>query len=127
MESGNAQNQQEFMDEVADALDAAADELDSNGEQTSGDLTISQSGNGGANFVQKLVYSTFYSASFGACFPVFLACRYVPKQNPLVQGMIAGGSAATHDVDAWLERTKQYARDKAEQSATTGGVAPEPA
>lgn len=137
METAQDKNPQVFLNEVADAMDAAANQLDSaadgNGHANGRLLPIS-----GASevwrpkFAQKLVYSSCYTLSFGICFPVFLACRYIPKNNSLVQGIIEGGSAASRDVDAWLARSaaaKQHAATDIEEDvvADTGAGALAPA
>ncbi len=59
---------------------------------------------GWVTFSERLVYTTTYTLSFGVCFPVLLACRCIPQNNPLVQGLIAGASDASTQVDVLFAR-----------------------
>lgn len=112
MEPNQTDNPQAFLNEVADAMESAASQIDeSSAVQTMG-LVTTNSHVGKAKFAPRLVYSTCYSLSFGVCFTTFLVCRYVPKNNSLVQGIISGGAAATNDVDAWLARRQEASQHK---------------
>ena len=121
-------NDQTFLNNVADAIDAAANRLES---EANGCLTTLKSNTDGAyssKFPQKIVYSTCYTLSFGVCFPVFLLCRYVPKENSLVRGMIDGGTAANQQATDWLARRQNQIIDAAEAAeeklvSETGSIA----
>ncbi|MDB5337571.1 MAG: hypothetical protein JWN70_3190 [Planctomycetaceae bacterium] len=109
METDNAPLTSDFLTEVADQMDATADQLDccANG-QTNGQVVAASVASGGIwpiKFAEKLVYTTSYTLSFGVCFPVFLVCHYIPKNNPVVRGLIAGGEGASAKADAWLTRS----------------------
>ena len=119
MENQTDGNPQVFLNDVADAMDAAASQFENQTNGAPSEITTTSSQLWQPKFGQKLVYSTCYSISFGVCFPVFLACRYVPKNNALVQGMIAGGSAATADVDAWLARINDAKKRASETGEAT--------
>ena len=98
----------DFLTEVADEMEATADKLDSCADgQNNGRLFGVSSATGRAGwvrFAEKFAYTASYSVSFGVCFPVFLACHYIPKNNPVVRGLIAGATDASSKVDAWLTR-----------------------
>lgn len=121
-------NEQSFLHNVADAIDAAANRLET---EANGCLTTLKSNTNSiysSKFPQKVVYSTCYSLSFGVCFPVFLLCRYVPKENALVRGMIDGSAAASQHVSDWLARRdeqKESAEEIAEEKlvSETGSIA----
>jgi hypothetical protein len=50
-------------------------------------------------FVNRLVYSTCYSTSYGIVFPAVLLARCVPVNNAAVRGLIDGADAARRRVD----------------------------
>ncbi len=109
METENAQPISDFLTEGADQMDATADHLNSsaNGQTNGRVLTawVSCGVSGPVKFAEKFVYATGYTLSFGVCFPVFFVCHYIPKNNPVVRGLIAGSSDASSKVDAWFTRT----------------------
>lgn len=59
-------------------------------------------------FGSKLAYTACYTLSYGVCFPVFLACRYVPKNNELVNGLVDGGKSANKAVDELMSRARDW-------------------
>jgi hypothetical protein len=81
-----------ILDRVADELDAAASQVPAGGAPRSTFATVAGSP---YRFLSKVVYTTGYGISFGFVFPSVLLARMVPKQNALVQGMIAGGTDAS--------------------------------
>lgn len=127
MEQYSDPSSQSFLNNVADAMDAAADRMEL--AVVGSTESAGTRANWAANFPQKLVYSSCYSLSFGVCFPVFLAARYVPKDNAFVKGIIAGSSAASADVDAWLARAaaKQAATAEETELSDQGAAALAPA
>lgn len=132
METTQEKNPQAFLNEVADAMDAAADQMDSSANGRPAALTTTNGEIWQPKFAQKLIYTSCYTFSFGVCFPTFLLCRYIPKNNSLVQGMIEGGAAAQRDVDAWLakvQESKQRAAEAKEDAdvADVGAAALSPA
>jgi hypothetical protein len=50
-------------------------------------------------FVNRLVYATCYSTSYGMVFPAVLLARCVPVNNAAVRGLIDGAHAARQKVD----------------------------
>ena len=122
METAQDQNSQAFLNEVANAMDAAADQMDRSANGRPAELTTTNHEIWQPKFAQKLIYTSCYTLSFGICFPTFLACRYIPKNNSLVQGMIDGGAAATRDVDAWLAKV-QESKQRASENVEDGLVA----
>ena len=122
METAQDQNSQAFLNEVANAMDAAADQMDRSANGRPAELTTTSNEIWQPKFAQKLIYTSCYTLSFGICFPTFLACRYIPKNNSLVQGMIDGGAAATRDVDAWLAKV-QESKQRASENVEDGLVA----
>lgn len=135
MATDNAPPASDFLNEVADQMDATADQLDSctNGQNNGRVIDASAASRGvfGIRFAEKLVYTTSYTLSFGVCFPVFLACHYIPKNNPLVRGLIAGGRDASSKADALLTRSitapslvTESLEDKLVAEAGAGALAP---
>ena len=132
METVQEKNPQAFLNDVADAMDAAADQMDSSANGQPAALTTTNGEIWQPKFAQKLIYTSCYTLSFGVCFPTFLLCRYVPRNNPLIQGMMDGSAAATRDVDAWLAKvqdSKQRAAEAKEDAvvADMGAAALSPA
>lgn len=109
MTTDNAPPTSDFLSDVADQMDATADQLESSANGPNNGQVIDPSAASGGiwriKFAEKLVYTTSYTLSFGVCFPVFLVCHYIPKNNPLVRGLIAGGSDASSKVNALLTRS----------------------
>lgn len=132
MDNVNENAPQTFLNEVADKIDAAAAQLDGSAVEPANGQVVSLSSGGSfwrPRFAQKLVYSSCYTLSFGVCFPVFFVCGYIPKNNPLVQGLIEGSAAASADVDAWLSRSKvtktvESLEDALVAEAGAGALAP---
>ena len=87
METTKDKDPQVLLNQVADAMDAAADQMESSANGQPAPLATISGEIWRPKFAQKLIYSSCYTLSFGVCFPVFLVCRYVPKNNPLVQGL----------------------------------------
>ena len=55
-------------------------------------------------FVSRFVYTTCYTVSYGVVFPSVLVARSIPKNNPIVHGLIDGAHAATDMVDDMKKR-----------------------
>jgi hypothetical protein len=108
-------HEQTFLNNVADAIDSAATRLESEANGCLTNLKSTTNAIYSPKFPQKVVYSTCYTLSFGVCFPVFLVCRYVPKNNSLVRGMIDGGTAASNHVSEWLARRQEDKQEAAER------------
>jgi hypothetical protein len=68
-----------------------------------------------------MVYTACYTLSYGVCFPIFMACKYIPKNNEIVNGLIDGGASANHAVDEMMARAQQWrlARNEAAEAAET--------
>jgi hypothetical protein len=55
-------------------------------------------------FVSRFVYTTCYTISYGVVFPTVLVARSVPKNNPIVHGLVDGAHAALDMVDEMQKR-----------------------
>ena len=107
---------QSTLSDVADKMEAAAAALEGGG----GDAADSSRPLGKyVQFGSKMVYTACYTLSYGVCFPVFLACRYVPKNNELVNGLVDGGVSASHAADEMMARAEEWrlARREAAEAA----------
>ena len=108
MDQTTSQDTQEFLSGVANELDAQASKM----EAANGAVDTGASCKTGrridAQFASKMVYTACYTLSYGICFPIFAVCRYIPKNNELVNGLIDGGVSANHSVDEMMERAKKW-------------------
>jgi hypothetical protein len=95
-----------FLSDVANKLESAASNLESGVGTTSAAVEDWSHKYLNANFASKLAYTACYTLSYGVCFPIFVACHYVPKSNSLVEGLVDGGASANQSVDQMLERIK---------------------
>lgn len=50
-------------------------------------------------FVSRFVYTTCYTISYGVVFPSVLVARSIPKNNPIVHGLVDGAQAAMDMVE----------------------------
>ena len=55
-------------------------------------------------FVSRFVYTTCYTVSYGVVFPSVLVARSIPKNNPIVHGLVDGAHAAVDMVDEMKKR-----------------------
>src|SRR3954469_2091269 len=55
-------------------------------------------------FVSRFVYTTCYTISYGVVFPSVLVARSIPKNNPIVHGLVDGTHAAIDMVDEMRKR-----------------------
>jgi len=55
-------------------------------------------------FMSRFVYTTCYTISYGVVFPSVLVARSVPKNNPIVHGLVDGAHAAVDMVDEMKKR-----------------------
>jgi hypothetical protein len=107
-----------FLSDVADTLESAASNMESNTGESGAGCQPRKSGNSNAGFASKMAYTTCYTLSYGLCFPIFLACHYIPKNNSFVEGLVEGGASANQSVDEMMEISKanrlarQQSRDK---------------
>ena len=95
-----------FLSDVADKLESAASNLESGAGATSAAIGDWSNKYLNANFASKLAYTACYTLSYGVCFPVFVACHYIPKNNSLVEGLVDGGASANQSVDQFMERAR---------------------
>lgn len=119
MDQSPASDLQATLSDVADKMEAKACELESaNGSVASG---ASSAATSVLQFGSKMVYTACYTLSYGVCFPVFVACKYIPKNNEIVNGLIDGGASASHAVDEMMARAEQWrlARREAVEDAET--------
>jgi len=59
---------------------------------------------GVSRFVSRFVYTTCYTVSYGVVFPSVLVARSIPKNNPIVHGLVDGANAAVDMVDEMRKR-----------------------
>ncbi len=55
-------------------------------------------------FASRFVYTTCYTISYGVVFPSILLARSVPKDNPIVHGLVDGAHAAIDMVEEMKKR-----------------------
>jgi hypothetical protein len=55
-------------------------------------------------FVSRFVYTTCYTISYGVVFPSVLVARSIPRNNPIVHGLVDGAHAAIDMVDEMKRR-----------------------
>jgi hypothetical protein len=55
-------------------------------------------------FVSRLVYTSSYAISYGVVFPSVLLARSIPKNNPIVHGLVDGAHGAVDMVDKVMKR-----------------------
>ena len=65
-------------------------------------------------FVSRFVYTTCYTVSYGVVFPSVLLARSIPKNNPIVHGLIDGAHAATDMVEEMRKRKLEAKAARAE-------------
>lgn len=106
MENNAQQATQTFLANVADQMEAHAAELEGTG--ASGDGSTKSE----PQFVSKLAYTACYSLSYGVCFPILLACHWIPKNNQFVRGLSDGQAAADRAADKTLDRFHQWRLSK---------------
>ncbi len=106
-----------FLADVADKLESAAANLEAGVGATSAAVGGWTSKYANANFASKLAYTACYTFSYGVCFPIFVACHYIPKNNSLVDGFVDGGASANSSVDQFMERARsgRLARDEQDE------------
>src|SRR6516164_5931959 len=64
---------------------------------------------GASRFVSRFVYTTCYTISYGVVFPSVLLARSVPKDNPIVHGLVDGAHAAMDMVEEMKKRKLEAA------------------
>ena len=124
MDQSPAQETQAFLSSVADEMESQAAKLESsNGAALNGKSSGKSTRGLDTQFASKMVYTACYTLSYGVCYPVFLACRYIPKNNELVNGLVDGGVSANRAVDEMMVRAAEWrlarreAADQANQEA----------
>ena len=55
-------------------------------------------------FLSRFVYTTCYTISYGVVFPTVLLARSIPKDNPIVHGLVDGAHAAVDMVEEMKKR-----------------------
>ena len=55
-------------------------------------------------FVSRFVYTTCYTLSYGVVFPSVMVARSIPKNNPIVRGLVDGAHAAVDMVEEMKKR-----------------------
>jgi hypothetical protein len=90
---------QAFLLDVADKMESAAANLESQNGVASHSAPAEKTNYMSAEFGRKILYTSSYMLSYGVCFPVFAVCRYIPKNNEFVHGLVDGSEAANKAVD----------------------------
>jgi hypothetical protein len=67
-------------------------------------------------FVQRFVYTTCYTFSYGVVFPSVLLARSIPVNNTAVRGLIEGAHAARQKVDELYHTALESSTDSAPQA-----------
>ncbi len=88
---------------VADALDAAVEAAKGGVNEVR--ATASDALPALGNFLSAFTYKTCYLASYGLVFPTVLVVRAIPKENPVVHGLVDGARAAIDLVDQMRTRS----------------------
>ena len=70
-------------------------------------------------FVSRFVYTTCYTISYGVVFPSVLVARSIPKNNPIVHGLVDGAHAAVDMVDEMKKRKLESHQGEAAASGAT--------
>jgi hypothetical protein len=60
-------------------------------------------------FVARLVYTTSYTLSYGVVFPTMFVAQSIPKENPIVHGLVDGAHAAFDALDEMRKRKQDAA------------------
>jgi hypothetical protein len=82
---------------IADAMDTAI--LAAREGASDARAAVDQAVPAVGRFMSRLVYTTCYTISYGVVFPTLLVARAVPKNNPIVHGLVDGARAASDMVD----------------------------
>lgn len=93
-----------FLADVADKLESAAANLETGINSATSAIGSWSDKYMNGNFASKMAYTACYSLSYGICFPIFVACHYVPKNNSFVEGLADGAASANASVDKTIER-----------------------
>jgi hypothetical protein len=70
--------------------------------------------------IARVLYRSSYMASYGVVFPVMLAVRLIPKDNPISHGLVDGGRAAIETV------AKRRSTSESLEAAPEAGPTPAP-
>jgi hypothetical protein len=108
-----------FLSDVADRLESAASNLEAGAQSVNAAATNWSEKYLNANFASKLAYTACYTLSYGVCFPIFVACHYIPKNNSLIEGLVDGGASANESVDQMMERIKANRLARKEAAETS--------
>lgn len=108
MEHATSPETQAFLSDVADEMEAAAAKLETSNGAASTRSAEKPGRYLNAQFGSKVLYTACYTLSYGVCFPVFMACRYIPKNNEFVEGLMDGGSSANRAVDEMMHRAEEW-------------------
>ena len=119
MSSATTPETNAFLSDVADKLESAASNLEAGVAATTAAAGNWSKSYLNANFASKMAYTACYTLSYGVCFPIFVACHYIPKNTSLVEGLVDGGASANASVDQFLDRAKvsQVARNESAEAS----------
>lgn len=94
MSSATLTEKPETADTSSEAIDKAGQgDGEANGREREG-WAPSEYG-----FLARGVYRSSYAVSYGMVFPIILVARFIPKNNPLIYGVIDGSRAAIDSVE----------------------------
>lgn len=60
-------------------------------------------------FMARLVYTTSYTLSYGVVFPTVFVAQSIPRENPIVHGLVDGAQAALDALDEMRKRKQDAA------------------
>ena len=105
---------------VADAMQAAASSVTQNINQgaTAARQAAEKALPSVGMFANRFLYTTCYAMSYGVVFPLALVALSVPRNNPLVHGMIDGSRAARNKGDEMLGTNSVAAAETPAAEAT---------
>jgi len=111
MDQDTSRDTQEFLTNVADQMEAKAAQMDA-GNGIMDDSEASVRSGFDAQFGSKIVYTACYSLSYGICFPILMACHWIPKNNQIVRGLVDGGASANKAADQKLQQFHEWRQSK---------------
>lgn len=107
MDQNSSRDTQAFLTNVADQMEAKAAQIEA-GQAVPDDTEASIRSSFDAQFGSKIVYTACYSLSYGICFPIMMACHWIPKNNEVVRGLIDGSASASKSADQKLQQFHEW-------------------
>lgn len=111
MDQNTSHDTQAFLTNVADQMDAKAAQMEAS-HSAPDDSEAAVRSAFDAQFGSKMVYTACYSLSYGICFPIMMACHWIPRNNEFVRGLSDGSAAASTAADKKLQQFHQWRLSK---------------